>query len=60
MDPKIQQALNETRREIAKKYSLDQLYQFLLQTGPDCVARRHKTPELKEAFAKRIESWKEL
>ncbi len=60
MDPKIQQSLNETRREIAKKYSLDQLYQFLLQTGPDCVARRHKTPELKEAFAKRIESWKEL
>ena len=60
MDPEIQKVLNETRKEIAKKYSLDQLYEFLIKTGPDSVARRQQTPGLKEAFAKRIESWKEL
>lgn len=60
MDPEIQRVLNETRREIARKYSLDQLYAFLLQTGPDCVARRQQTPGLREAFDKRITSWREL
>lgn len=60
MDPEIQKVLNETRKEIARKYSLDQLYKFLIETGPDSVARRHKTPGLREAFDKRIEGWREL
>lgn len=60
MDPKIQEVLNETRQYIAKKYSLDQLYKFLLETGPSFVANRHKAPGMKEAFERRIESWREM
>ena len=59
IDKDIKAALDETRKYVANKYSLDTLYKFLLQTGPDSVARRHKTPGLKEAFEKRIDSWKE-
>lgn len=60
MDPKIQAILNGTRQYIAKKYSLDQLYKFLLETWPVFVANRHKTPGIKESFEKRIESWREM
>lgn len=60
MDPQIQQLLNETRKEVAKRYSFDKLYEFLIQTGPSSVKRRHKTKELKETFRERIESWREL
>lgn len=60
LDDQIQDLLNETRKEIAKKYSFDKLYEFLIKTGPESVARRHKNPELKESFKKRIDLWREL
>lgn len=59
-DPKIQDALNETRTYIAKKYSLDTLYKFMLETGSKFVVNRQKAPGLREQFDKRIESWKEM
>lgn len=58
-DEDLKHDLDETRQYAAKKYSMDQLYDFLIKTGPSSVQRRHETPELKEAFERRIESWKE-
>lgn len=60
MDDKIQELLDETRREVAKRYSLDVLYDFMIKSGPPMVARRNETPGLKKTFERRIESWKEL
>ena len=59
MDDNLKKLLDETRKVVAKKFSFDQLYDFLLKTGPDSVARRHQTPELKDAFKGRIDSWLE-
>ena len=58
-DPKLQKVLDETRQYIAKKYSLDTLYKFMLQTGPKFVANRQKAPGLRDAFDRKIESWKD-
>ncbi len=59
LDPKMQSALDDTRYEIANKYSTDKLYNIMLQTGGDSVRRRQETPELKKSFEERIESWLE-
>ena len=48
----------ETRKYIAETYSMEQLYNILLASGPDSVKRRHKTLELKNCFEERINSWK--
>ena len=54
----LQQMLEETRTIIAKNYTFEELYHYLLATGPDSVKRRHKTLELKDRFEERIESWR--
>ena len=59
-DPKLKEALDETRKYIAERYSFDELYKFMLQTGPKFVANRQKTAGLRETFDRKIESWKEL
>jgi len=50
--------LNETREYIASNYSFEELYDFLITSGPESVLRRHRTKELKDRFKERIESWK--
>lgn len=50
--------LKETRNHIANTYSMEQLYNILITTGPESVKRRHKTLELKNCFEERINSWK--
>lgn len=57
-DETLQSILNQTRSEIVDNYSIDQLYDMLLSTGPKSVAERHKTKELKTRFYERVESWK--
>lgn len=59
-DPKIQEVLDETRKHIAEKYSLNTLYKFMIQTGPKFIANRQKSLGLRDAFDRKIESWKEL
>lgn len=54
----LQQMLEETRNIISMHYTVEELYQYLLATGPESVKRRHKTLELKGRFEERIESWK--
>lgn len=55
----LNQLLSETRSVIANNYSFEQLYYYLIATGPQSVKRRHKTKELKERFRERIDLWKE-
>lgn len=58
-EPKLQQALSETRYYIATKYSFNQIYDFLLKAAPEPQQRRYKsTPKLAEILKERIESWK--
>lgn len=51
------QALQSARMSIAQSYSAQELYKFLIETGPQSVKRRHETKELKERFEDRIKSW---
>ena len=54
----LKQILYETRNIVANNYSFEELYNFLLLTGPDSVKRRHKTLVLKDRFKERVDSWK--
>lgn len=58
LDDDLQQLLLETRSVIANNYTFEQLYNYLIKTGPESVKNRHKTLELKDRFKERIESWK--
>jgi len=58
LDDDMKKLLNTTRSIIAERYSFEQLYKFLIDTGPDSVKRRHKTAKLKEIFEKRVGLWK--
>lgn len=59
-DEDLQKLLNETRREIAKTYSLDQLYKFMMISGTEVSRRRFDNPKLRKIFDEKVESWKEL
>jgi len=54
----LKQILYETRNIVAKCYSIEQLYYYLLATGPECVRRRHKTLVLEDRFKERINLWR--
>jgi len=55
---RLKTILKETRKYIADTYSMEQLYDILITSGPESVKRRHKTLELKQCFEERINSWK--
>ncbi len=57
-DYSLENILSETRREISNRYTDDQLYNWLIITGPESVKRRHKTKELQCRFKERINLWK--
>jgi hypothetical protein len=59
MDPQLEKVLHETRKHIAERYSLDELFQWCIVTGHESVARRAKTPGVKESVNARHTSWKE-
>lgn len=54
----LKQELDNTRRIVANNYSFDELYNYLIESGPDSVKRRHKTMVLKNRFEERINLWK--
>lgn len=58
-DENLKQLLIETRNIIAKSYSFEQLYQFLIASGPASAKNRYKTLALKQNFKERIDSWKQ-
>ena len=55
-DQDLQEILDETRKYVAKKYSLDTLYSFMYESGPDSAKRRFQGID-KGVFAQKIESW---
>ena len=57
-DPELEKLLLETRSFVANQYSKEQLYDYLIMTGPKSVKERHKTSLLKDRFEERIHSWK--
>lgn len=58
LDETLQHLLNYTRSEIANNYSFEELYNYLISSGPESVLKRHRTLELKNRFKERVESWK--
>ena len=59
IDPQLEKVLNETRKYIAEKYSLDELFQWCIVTGHESVARRAKTQGVKDSINARHTSWRE-
>lgn len=55
---KLYDVLVDTRKQIADTYTIEELYDFLISSGPDSVLRRHRTKELKTRFEERVNSWK--
>lgn len=68
LDDEIQALLNETRKEIATKYSMTTLRQFLDQVSSPAVKNRIRTARsrdgkpgvMEKLYEERIESWREL
>ncbi|MDE5587428.1 MAG: hypothetical protein K2I72_03540 [Bacilli bacterium] len=58
LEPNLENLLLKTRATVATQYSKEQLYDYLIQTGPKSVKERHKTLLLKERFEERIDLWK--
>lgn len=54
----LRDKLIETRNIVANSHSIEELYNYLLATGPESVKRRHETHALKRSFIERVESWK--
>lgn len=59
LEENLQEVLTDVRNVVANGYTLDELYHYLIITGPKSVKNRHKTLSLKDRFKERIESWKE-
>lgn len=57
-EPSLKQVLEQTREILAKTYTIDELYEIMLSSGPESVARRQQTKQLELAFKERIKSWK--
>lgn len=58
LEENLQKILTDVRGVVANSYTLDELYHFLIITGPKSVKERHKTLSLKDRFEERIKSWK--
>lgn len=58
LEENLQKILTDVRGVVANNYTLDELYHYLIITGPKSVKERHKTLSLKDRFEEGIESWK--
>ncbi len=58
LEQDLQKTLDDVRWIVANHYTLDELYHYLIETGPKSVKERHKTIALRKRFEERIESWK--
>ena len=56
----LQQTLNTTRAEVAKRFSKEQLFGFLLDSATKANFRRFQTEELEQRFFERISDWQGL
>lgn len=53
----LKEVLIQTRRKLIYEYTIEQLYNYLLLCGPDSIARRYQTKELKKSFEERMKTW---
>ena len=56
----LREQLERTRSIISKLYTIEQLYNFMIKTGPSSVLRRNETPALKKRFEERVTEWRKL
>lgn len=54
----LNETLQNSRNEVIKTYSPEQLYKFLVQSATEPNKRRNKTPELSKIFYDRVNTWK--
>lgn len=54
----LKEVLVETRRLIAKSYTFEQIYDYVIQSGPASTARRYETPQMKKRLRERVDTWK--
>lgn len=53
----LSETLKTTRGKVARDYTNDELYEFLLQSATEPNKRRNRTKELRKVFDDRIASW---
>ncbi len=56
-DDKMLKAIKSVREKLKSTYTIEELYNVLLETGNDATIRRQKHPVLKKSFEERIKSW---
>lgn len=56
----LQEALNTTRLEVANQYTVEELFDFLINSATEANVRRFEAKELKEYFRKRVKGWKNI
>lgn len=54
----LKERLIETRRILVETYSVEELYQFMLQTASPANRRRMKEKSLRQTFERRIDTWR--
>lgn len=58
-EPTIKEKLITTRKIISKLYTIDELYNFLLLSGPDSAKRRNECPTLRKTFERKVTEWQQ-
>jgi hypothetical protein len=58
-EPTLREKLENTRKIISKLYTIDELYNFLLMSGPDSAKRRNECPALRKSFEKKVLEWRQ-
>lgn len=54
----LQQALNDSRLEVASEYKEDELFEFLMKSATESNFRRFQSAKLEDYFIKRVKGWK--
>ena len=53
-----QKKLYKARKELAERYSVEELYAILMETALDSTKRRHETVQLQKIFKEKVNRWK--
>lgn len=56
-DEKMLSTIRSVRKNLKSTYSIDELYNVLLDTGCESTRRRQKNPVLRKSFEERVKSW---
>lgn len=59
-DIDLKELIDYSRKQIIKNFTIEELSDYAINTGSDCVSRRQKNKELKLCFEERMKSWQQL